>query len=104
MDGEVRASYLVNHIDGLSLSQITHWVNYGWLQPMKGPGYDAFKTFSRQEFMKAKYMAYLVNRLGLTPNAASDIADIALRRKVVQRDMVWVKYNDAMFGIPDLEA
>lgn len=104
MDGEVRTAYLVNHIDGITISQIGHWVKYGWLKPMRGEGYDTFKTFSRQEFMKAKYMAFLINKLGFTPNTASDIADLLVKRETVVRDRIWVNYNGAMIGIPELEA
>lgn len=102
MDGEVRTAYLVNHIDGLTSGQISHWINSGWLQIMKGEGYDTFKTFRWDQFMKAKYMAYLVNKLGFTPKAASDIADLVIKRESLIRGRIWVTYGEAAIGIPDL--
>jgi hypothetical protein len=56
---EVRASYLINHIHGLTADQLKYWIKCGWLKPMQGEGYDRFQTFTRQEYMKAKFMMYL---------------------------------------------
>lgn len=99
---EVKAAYLVNHIDTLTSSQLSHWCEYGWLKPMKGPGYGSFKTFARSEYVKAKYMTYLVNRIGFTPNAAADIADMAVKADVIQNGRVWVNYHGLMLGIPEI--
>jgi hypothetical protein len=103
MNPEVRASYLINHIHGLTADQLKYWIKCGWLKPMQGEGYDRFQTFTRQEYMKAKFMMYLINTIGFSPSSASDIADILLKREVVQRGMIWINFQGAMIGIPEIK-
>lgn len=99
---EVRTHTLLRHIPELSSPVLSQWVQHGYVEPMRGEGYNGYRVYSQEQYVKARYMAYLVYKMGFTPKAASDIADIALKQEIVQRNLVWIAYSGAMIGIPIL--
>lgn len=105
MQKDVSTAYILRNIPELTYNQITQWVKAGWLTPMTGEGYSGNRRFLRSQFLKAKYMAYLIYRVGMNAAAASDVADCLIKEDApVQRNRIWVNYNGTMLGVEKLEA
>lgn len=101
----VTINYAVQHCykEELKRSQLEDWARKE-LIVVFGPA----KTIARKhlfwaEYIRVRYMAILVSRMGIEPPVATYLASELAKCKIVQNGRTWVEHRGLAIGVPIIE-
>lgn len=106
---DVRTAFVLENIPTLTRTQLKHWIDNKWIQaPVRSiktglPTAGATRHIPYKEYIKLKYMAYLVNEVGMYPSIARKLAAECTNLRAVQKEKVWIDWHGTLFGIPLIE-